>query len=127
MGEDARKMGGGGDGVVDDTHLHLDVEHHDLALGALLVDGGLARAVAVAAELGVLDEAVGGDEVLELGHLHVEVVDAVGLAGPRTTRRVRHGQREGVGVRVEQAPDEGALADARGARDDERAAVGRKC
>lgn len=109
------------------THLHLDVEHDDLALGGLLLDGGLARAVAVAAELGVLDEAVGGDEVLELGHLHVEVVDAVGLAGPRAPRGVRHGQGEGVGVRVEQAPDQRALADARGARDDERAAVGGEC
>ena len=73
------------------THLHLDVKHNDLSLAGLLLDGRFARPVPVAAELGVLDEAVGRDEGLELGHRHVEVVDAVRLAGPRRSRRVRNG------------------------------------
>lgn len=106
------------------SYLHLDVEHDDAALGGLLLNGLLGGAVAVAAELGVLDEAVLGDEVLELGHGDEEVVGAVLLAGAGGTRRVRDGQGEAVRVRGEQAAVQGALAHARGARDDERAAVG---
>lgn len=94
------------------------------ALGSLLVDGLLAGAVAVGAELGVLDEAALLDEGLELLGGHKEVVDAVLLAGARLARRVRHGQREGVGVRREEPVVERALAHARRARDDQRATVG---
>lgn len=98
------------EGAGSTTHLHFDIEDDDLSLGGLLLNGGLARAVAVAAELGVLDEAVGLDQLLELGHAHVVVVDAVRLAGARGARRVRDGEGEGVGVRREQAPHQRALA-----------------
>lgn len=81
-------------------------------LGGLLVDGLLAGAVAVGAELGVLDEAALLDEGLELLGGHEEVVDAVLLAGARLARRVRHGQREGVGVLREEPVVERTLAHA---------------
>lgn len=74
----------------------------------------------------MLDEAVLRDQGLELGHGHEEVVDAVRLAGARAARRVRDREREGVGVRVEEPPDQRALADAGGARDDEGAGIGRR-
>lgn len=82
-------------------------------LGSLLVDGLLAGAVAVGAELGVLDEAALLDQGLKLLHGHEKVVDAMLLAGARLARRVRYGQREGVRVRGEEPVVEGALAHAR--------------
>lgn len=72
----------------------------------------------------MLDESVLGDEVLKVLHGDKVVVDAVLLAVAGLARRVRHGQREGVGVRREQLVVQRALADARGAGDDEGSAVG---
>ena len=92
--------------------LHFNVEHHHAPLGRLLLDGGLAGAVAVAAELGVLDEAVLCDQGLELLHGHEVVVLAVGLAGAGGASRVRDGEGEGVWVGGEEAVVEGAFADA---------------
>lgn len=62
-------------------YLHLNVQQNDLALLCLLLNGRLAGAVAVAAVLCVLDEAVLCDEVLKVVHGHVVVVDAALLAG----------------------------------------------
>ena len=70
-------------------YLHLNVQDDDAALFRLLLDGHLAGAVAVLAELGVLDEAVLGDQVLEVRVGDVVVVDAVLLAGPGRARGVR--------------------------------------
>lgn len=108
-------------------YLHLDVQHHDLALGRLLLDGRLAGPVAVAAELGVLDEPVLRDQVLERLHRHEVVVHAVLLALARLARRVRYREREGVGVRCEELAVQCALADAGRARDDEGPPVGWRC
>jgi hypothetical protein len=110
------------------TNLHLNVQDHDLALGRLLLDGGLARAVAVAAKLGMLDEAVLGNQGLKVIHGHKVVVHAILLALARLAGRVRDGEGKGVGVLLEEPAVEGALADARRAGDDKGAAVGgRSC
>jgi len=73
----------------------------------------------------VLDKALLGDKGLEVGHGDVVVVDAVALAGPRCACRVRHREGEDVRVPFDQPLEEGTLADARGARNDDRAAVRR--
>lgn len=93
------------------TCLHLDVQHHDTALGPLLLNGHLARAVPVAPELGVLDEALGVDQRLEVLHGDVMVVDAALLAGPRVPRGVRDRQRERLRVPREEHLVQSALAD----------------
>lgn len=90
--------------------LHLDVQEHHLALLALLADRALAGAVAVAAELRVLHEAVLRDQLLEPGVRHEVVVDAVLLARPRGAGGVADGQGEGVRVHGEELLEEGALA-----------------
>lgn len=57
----------------------------------------------------------------------VMVVHAVLLAGARRARRVRHGKGKGVRVTLEEHLDQGALADAAGAADDQGTAVGGLC
>lgn len=104
--------------------LHLDVQHHDAVLGSLVRDRLPARAVAVAAERRVLDEAVGGDELCELVVRHEVVVHAVGLAVARRAGRVRDGEGEGSWVALAEEVEERAFADAAGARDYEGSAVG---
>lgn len=58
-------------------YLHLDVEKDNLAFCGLLFDGHLARTIAVTAKLGVLDEAILCDKVLELLHGDVVIVNAI--------------------------------------------------
>lgn len=84
------------------THLHLDIQNDDAALGGLVGDGLLGGAVAVGAEAGVLDEAVGAHESFELVGGNEVVVDAVGFSRARLARRVRDREREDVLVRVEE-------------------------
>lgn len=108
-------------------YLHLDVQEDDLALGGLLLNGHLAGAVPVAAELGVLDEAVAGDEGLEILHGDEVVVHGVLLAGARGAGRVGDGEAEGLGVALEEAVVERALADARGPGDDDGTGIRRGC
>lgn len=131
-----RELGG-----LDLLHpLHLNVQHHDLSLGGLLLDRRLARAVVVAAELGAagagsgqrvnyggwagegalpLDEPVVGLEGEKLVLGDKVVVHAMLLAGAWVAGGVRDGQRKGVGVAVEEQPVEGALSDAGRAGDDD--------
>lgn len=71
----------------------------------------------------MLDKAVLGNEVLEILHRHKVVVLAVLLAGARSARRVRDGEAKGVGVAFKEEVVEGALADARGAGDDDGTVV----
>ena len=92
--------------------LHLDVEEDNSALLGLLLDGHLAGAVAVAAKLGVLDEAVLANQVFKLLHGHIVVVHAFLLAGARGSGSVRDGQAKGVWVALEEEVVEGAFADA---------------
>lgn len=92
--------------------LHLDIQHHHFPLGGLVTDGLFARAVAVPAELGVLDEAVLGDQVLELGVRHKVVVHGVLLARAGLARRVADGEGEGVRVALAEEVEECALSDA---------------
>lgn len=106
-------------------YLHLNVQQDDLALLGLLLDGHLAGAVAVAAVLCVLDEAVLCNEVLKVLHLDEVVVDGVLLTGARVAGGVRDGEAEGVWVAFEEQAVESSLADARGAGDDDGAAVRR--
>jgi hypothetical protein len=104
--------------------LDLDVEDGGLALGALLLDGGLGGAVEVVAELGALDKAVLGLELEELLLSHEVVVDAVLLARARLAGGVGDGEGEGVGMPLEEEVVESALADARGARNDNWTRIG---
>ena len=92
------------------TYLHLDVQHHDTAFSALLLNGHLARAISVAPKLGVLNEALGIDQCLEVRHANVVVVASVLLAGARISRGVRDRQREGLRVSLEEHFVESALA-----------------
>lgn len=92
--------------------LHLDVQHDDFPLLALLANGRLGRAVAVAAELGVLDEAVRSDQGLEVVVADEVVVDGVLLARAGGPRRVADGEGEGVRVLREEHLEQRALADA---------------
>lgn len=101
------------------SYLHLNIENDNLALLLQALNHLSARPVPVAAELGVLHEAALRNEVLKLLHRHVVVVDAVLLAGAHIARRVRDGRRKGVGMRILQHLVERALADARGAGDDD--------
>lgn len=71
----------------------------------------------------MLDEAVLGDEVLKVLHRDKVVVLAVLLAGPRGAGGVRDGEAKGVRVALKEEVVEGALADARGAGDDDGSAV----
>lgn len=141
--------------------LHLDIEDDNLALGGLLLDGGLAGAVEVAAELRTimgrkrlasgpsscvpdwahcsrwllvfwlclvvpLDETALGPQLLESLLGDIVVVDAILLAGSGAAGGVGDGKGEGIGVSLEHELEEGALADARGAGDDDGATVGRE-
>lgn len=110
--------------LVHRHYLHLNIQQHNLALRALLLNRHLASAVAVAAKLGVLDEAVLRNKGLERVHSDEVVVDGVALARAGGARGVRHGEDKGIGVALEEELVERALADARGAGDDEGAAVG---
>ena len=101
------------------TYLHLNVQQHNPALRRLLLDSLLASPVPVAPELGVLHEPFVVDEVLKVLHLHKVVVYAVGLASAGRAGGVRDGEGEGVRVALEEEAVEGALADARGAGEDE--------
>ncbi len=83
----------------------------------------LHRAIAGEKLGGVLDEAVGGDEVLEGLHGDEVVVDAVGLALAGGAGGVGDGEREDVRVALEEEVVEGPLADARGAGEDYGAGV----
>jgi hypothetical protein len=76
------------------------------------------RAVAAAGVLGPLDELAGGDALLELLLGEEVVVDALRLPRPRLARGGRDAQGE-LGQPLAQQPDERALADPRGAGDDE--------
>lgn len=105
------------------AYLHFNVQQHDAALFRLLLNRHLAGAVAVAAKLGVLDEAVLGDEVLKVLHRHKVVVLAVLLARPRGAGGVRDGQAKGVRVALKEEVVEGALADAGRAGDDDGTAI----
>lgn len=104
-------------------YLHLNIQHNNAPLPALLLNRHLARAISVAPKLCVLDEPVRRNQVLELSHVDKVVLDGVRLARPRLARRVRHAQREGVRVPLAQHRVQRALADARGARDDDGATV----
>lgn len=70
------------------TYLHLNIEHHNLALARLLLNGLLACAIAVATKLGVLDEAVLCDQILKNRIGDIVVVDTVLLSRPRGARRM---------------------------------------
>ena len=101
--------------------LHLDIQDDGLALGGLLLDGGLGGAVEVVAELRAVVRVLAGDvcggsgrekvnrrvllnkavfvlERQELFLRHEVVVDGMLLAGPRATGRVGDGEGEGVRV-----------------------------
>lgn len=106
------------------TYLHLNIQNHNLTLRALLVNGHLTRPIPVPAKLGMLDEAVGVDEVLKVLHGDEVVVDAMDLAGAGIPRGVGDGEGEDVRVAGEEELEEGAFADARGAGDDDGAGVG---
>lgn len=103
---------------------HLNVQDHDLPFRGLVPHRLLARAVPVATELRVLDEAVLGNQPLKVVAGHKVVVHAVRLARARLARRVADGQGEGVGVALAEEVEEGAFADARGAGNNDGAAVG---
>lgn len=109
------------------AYLHLDIQKDNSALLSLLLNGHLASSIAIATELGVLHEAVLGNEVLERLHSNVVVVDAILLAGARRASSVRNGQAERIGVLLEEAVIQCSLADARRAGYDEGTAVGRRC
>ena len=111
----------------DLTNLHLDVQNHDLPAGGQVRNGHLARAVAVPAEFGMLYELAFVDQLLELVHLDVVVVDAGLLAGPRVARRVRDGRREDIGPSVQEQLVQRALADAAGPADHNRPVVAGNC
>lgn len=58
------------------TNLHLYVQDHDLSAGSEVGNRHLARAIAVASELGMLDELALLNHLLKFLHLDVVVVDA---------------------------------------------------
>lgn len=105
--------------------LHLNIEKHDLALLALLLNGRLASTIAVASKFCVLDEAILGNQVLEALCGHEVVVDSIGLAGTGGPGGVGDGEGEDVGMFSAQAVVKCAFANSRGAGDDDRATVGR--
>lgn len=71
----------------------------------------------------MLDEAVGLDQLLEVVAGDEVVLAAVLLAGARAAGRVRDAEAVAVGVLGEEALEEGGLAGARGAGDDDGAGV----
>lgn len=93
------------------TYLHLNIQHYDFSLPRLLLNRHLARPVPIAPKLGVLDEAISGNEVLEGLRGDKMVVYAILLAGSGTASRVRYGETERVGVVVEEAFVESSFAD----------------
>lgn len=60
----------------------------------------------------MLDKRIVRNQLLELAHADVVVVDVAGLAGARRARRVRDGGCEEGGVVLQQARVEGSFADA---------------
>lgn len=112
-----------------ETHLHLNIQNARLPLLPHIFHCLHARPVKVAAELRVLDEAVGVDELSEILPRHKVVVPVILLAGAWVARRVRDAEAVAVGVGGEQALEEGRLAGARGAGDHDWAGVcvGRGC
>lgn len=73
-----------------------------------------------------LDETALGLQLLESLLGDIVVVNAILLARSGAAGGMRHGKSEGIGVSLEQELEEGALADARGAGDDDGATVGRE-
>jgi hypothetical protein len=71
----------------------------------------------------VLDETVCLDQLLEVVTGDEVVLATVFLTGARATGRVRDAEAVAVGVLGEEALEEGGLAGARGAGDDDRAIV----
>src|SRR5690606_38383456 len=106
--------------------LGLDLEQHVGAARERRLDRRPARAVAVAAVAGVLEEGALLDQRLELALGDEVVVDAVLLAGPRRARRV--GDREHhPRIAGDERPAHRRLAGARGRRhDDGKARAGRR-
>lgn len=99
--------------TVDATNLHLYVEDNNLPLGRLFLDRCLTSAIAIVAELGMLDEAIFGDEILKVLGRHEVVVGTVDLTGPRASRGMRYGEGIGIWVALEEQVVERSFADPR--------------
>ena len=105
------------------SYLHLNVQNAHPALLRNVLDRLDARAVVVAAKLGVLDEALLLHQVQELFLGDEVVLAAVLLAVAGRPGGVRDAEAEARGVLVEEALQHGGLAGARGPGDDDGAGV----
>ena len=103
--------------------LPVDLERHVVAVGDVGGDLGLRRAVEIAVHLRPLEEVAALDHAPERRHVDEVVLAAVLLAGARAAGRVRDAEAVAVGVLGEEALEEGGLAGARGAGDDDGAGV----
>lgn len=107
--------------------VHLNVEHRRPARRGNVVQGLHGRAVVLGAELGVLDEAVGLDERLELRDGGEVVFDAVFLGATRVAGGVGDGKGKGGGVVGEEAVQDGGFAGAGGPAEDDGSELARGC
>ena len=73
-----------------------------------------------------LDETALGLQLFESFLGDIVVVDAILLAGSRAAGGMRHGKSKSVGVSLEEELEEGALANARGAGDNDGATIRRE-
>jgi hypothetical protein len=101
------------------TYLHLNVQDAHPSLLRNVAHRLDARAIAVVSKLGVLDEALLVYQRLEGVLGHEVVLAAVLLAGARCPCGVGYAEAELVGVLFKQALEDGGLAGATGARDDD--------
>ena len=92
--------------------LPIDIEEHVIARVERGLHGCLRRRIAIAVNLGPLEQLAGPLEPLELGRVDEVVVPTVHLSAPRLARR--HGHRHAqAGVGCQQPPCQRGLARAR--------------
>ena len=111
------------------TYLHLNVQDACPALLLNVLNRSNAGAVAVAAEGGVLNEALLRDQVVELLPGHEVVLDTILLLAAGASCGVGDAEAKAVGVLLKETLEDGRLARARGAGDDNWAVgrCGRHC
>ena len=110
-------------------YLHLNVQDACPALLLNVLNRSNAGAVAVASEGSVLNEALLRDQVVELLPGHEVVLNTILLFAAGASCGVGDAEAEAVRVLLKETLEDGRLASARGARDDNGAvgSCGRHC
>jgi hypothetical protein len=105
------------------TDLHLNIQNDHLPLLPHVLNHLLARPISVSPKLRVFHETVFLNQILELLHGDIVVVNISLLSWPWIAGCVGDGSRKAIGVPCEEALAQCAFPDTRGAGDDDGARV----